>query len=86
MMPLDNTPDGEGEPLDEGGPEWESVEQERDYWKSLALGYAAKLKALELTFAASFTVQPDRDGKRWVVQTDDPFRAYPVPSMKDVLK
>jgi hypothetical protein len=28
-MPFDKTPDGEGEPIDEGGPEWESVEQER---------------------------------------------------------
>jgi hypothetical protein len=57
-----------------------------DYWKALALSYGAKLKAVELTFAATFTIQPDAQGKLWVVQTDDPFRAYPVASMKDVLK
>jgi len=45
-MPLDKTPEGEGEPIDEGGPEWQRVEQERDYWKDLALSYGAKLKAL----------------------------------------
>ena len=36
-------------------------------------------------FQASFTIQSDAQRKMWVVQTDDPFRAYPVASIKDVL-
>lgn len=60
--------------MDEGGPEWESVEQERDYWKALALSYGAKLKALELIMQASWTVKPADDGKLWIEQTEEPHR------------
>jgi len=31
---------------------------------------------------ASFTIQPDAQRKMWVVQTDDPIRAYPMASIK----
>lgn len=48
------------EPLDmTGEPEWETVEQERDYWKKLANAYAAKLTAIQRTMEKQFEAEFD---------------------------
>lgn len=60
---------GEGEPLNDDQPEWSSVEEERDYWKKLALEYGAKLGALQHTMASSWTVEHATDGS-WIVRQD----------------
>jgi cation diffusion facilitator CzcD-associated flavoprotein CzcO len=85
----DDTPASgdDGEPLDEGRPEWETVEEERDYWKALALEYGAKLKAIEHTMKATWTVEFDGKGDGWVVQTDgDTTRRAPLASLEETLK
>ncbi len=35
-------------------PEWETVEQERDYWKKLANAYGAKITAMQAVMSATF--------------------------------
>lgn len=70
-------------PPDEG-PEWENVEQERDYWKGLALSYGAKLKAIEHTMAGTWTVIHTKDGKVWVV--DEQASSFPIDGLSDIAK
>lgn len=77
MLDDEQPGDGEGEPLDEGRPEWDSVEAERDYWKSLALSYGAKLRAIEHTMGATWTVEAAADG--WFVIRTDGKDATRVP-------
>ncbi len=61
------------EPLDMSDqPEWETVAQERDYWKRLALGYAAKLRAIEYTMSRSWTVTLDPQNGQPIVVEDEP--------------
>lgn len=55
-MALDDETGGEGRPI-EGGPEWGSVEEERDYWKALAQSYAAKLLAIKRTVDAEWVIE-----------------------------
>jgi hypothetical protein len=71
-------PSDEGEPLDEGLPEWESVEAERDYWKALALSYGAKISAIRHAFEQDWTV---KDG--FIEQVDGEPRQ--LPSIDDVM-
>lgn len=69
-MQLDDDDNGgEGEPVHDDGPEWDSVEAERDYWKALALTYGAKLGALQATMAATWTVEHAADGS-WITRAD----------------
>jgi len=49
-------------------PEWDTVEQERDHWKKLALSYAAKLSAIEHTMGRTWTVELDATGQHWIVE------------------
>jgi len=81
---LDDDNGGEGEPIPDDGPEWGSVEAERDYWKGLALSYGAKLKALEHTLAGTWTVRQDSVGKLWAV--DEAEHSYRLDSLFDVAK
>ena len=48
-------------------PEWETVEQERDYWKKLANQYGAKLTVLSNVMSNAYEtfVDPD-DGNNYV--------------------
>ena len=48
------------------GPEWDTVEQERDYWKALALSYAAKIGAMDATMKRTWTVKIGADGNHWI--------------------
>lgn len=69
----DETPaSGDGEPLDEGLPEWPTVEAERDYWKKLALEYGAKIAAIRHALDNDWTVN---DG--FIEQTSDEARRLP---------
>lgn len=52
------------------GPEFPTVEAERDYWKGLALSYAAKLGALELVFKRSWTAKVDPNSGYVYVEED----------------
>lgn len=51
-------------------PEFESVEKERDYWKGLALSYAAKLGALQVVMNKSWTASVDPETAKIVVFED----------------
>lgn len=42
-------------------PEWETVEQERDYWKKLANAYGAKLTALSHVMASTYETYVDSE-------------------------
>lgn len=71
-MALDYETGGDGKPLDEGGPEWGSVEEERDYWKALAQSYGAKLLALERTLKATWAVEQGAlDPRRYYIVSYD---------------
>lgn len=85
-MALDKEGGGEGEPLHDDGPEWESVEQERDYWKGLAQSYGAKISAIKHALENDWTIAPDETGKLWVVCCTDPTNVRPMPTLKDVIK
>lgn len=77
---------GAGTPLEGGGPEWDSVEQERDYWKALAQQHAAKLAAIQHALSTDWGIAPDETGKMWVVSSTDPANVRPMPTLKDVLE
>lgn len=72
---LDKDSGGEGEPLEDAGPEWESVEQERDYYKNLSQQYAAKLMMLERVFQATWKIKQDAEG--FYADSDDFNRDLP---------
>ena len=51
--------------------EWESVEQERDYWKRLAQSYGAQLTALRRVLATTWEIQgPDKAGDYYATPVD----------------
>ncbi len=53
-------------------PEWETVEQERDYWKKLANAYAAKLTAISHVMGKKFEARIDEsDGRVYVYEVED---------------
>lgn len=61
-------------------PEWDTVEAERDYWKKLALAYAAKIAAIEHTMRKSWTVTLDATGKHWIEEArNEPSTASDSP-------
>jgi hypothetical protein len=77
----------EGEPIDEGGPEWDSVEAERDYWKALAQSYGAKLTALKCTLEADWEIVGPEDGRMWAqMKGGDGNLAYPLPTIDEAAK
>lgn len=83
---LDDDHGGEGEPVHDDGPEWESVEAERDYWKKIALEYGAKLGALRLTMDARWTVEHAADGS-WIVRDDGQAAdRLPLAGLEEVAK
>lgn len=50
-------------------PEWETVEQERDYWKALANAYGAKLTALRTVMDRRYEARVnDQDGQVYVYE------------------
>lgn len=79
---LDDDHGGEGEPLSNDGPEWESVEQERDYWKALAQAYGAKLTALKCTLDAEWEIVGPELG-RYYAQMKGGDLSFPLPTIED---
>lgn len=70
-MALDDETGGDGVPIEDNGPEWGSVEEERDYWKGLAQSYAAKLMMVNRTMQATWRIE-ERNGRFFAVSDDCP--------------
>ena len=82
-MALDSD-NGEGSPMEDAGPEWDSVEAERDYWKGLALKYGAQLGAIKHALNTQWTVR-QIDGKNWICSIDDPDNVRHMPDLGEAL-
>jgi len=48
-------------------PEWNSIEEERDYWKKLAQGYAAKINMLRVVLNSTYDLEQREDGNWYSV-------------------